>query len=143
MGYGLPAAVAAKQLFPQREVICFAGDGCFMMHGQEFATAIRYNLPIITLVINNSMYGTIRMHQEREYPGRVIATALKNPDFAAYARAFGGFGITVDKTADFAAAYEAAVASGKPAIIHLKVNPSAITPVSTIETIRAKALSGK
>jgi acetolactate synthase-1/2/3 large subunit len=83
------------------------------------------------------------MHQEREYPGRVIATALKNPDFAAYARAFGGFGITVDKTADFAAAYEAAVASGKPAIIHLKVNPSAITPVSTIETIRAKALSGK
>ena len=89
------------------------------------------------------MYGTIRMHQEREYPGRVIATALKNPDFAAYARAFGGFGVTVEKTEDFAAAFEAAQESGKPAIIHLKVDPQAITPTTTLEAIREKALGGE
>ncbi|KPF51668.1 thiamine pyrophosphate-binding protein [Rhizobium sp. AAP116] len=139
MGYGLPAAVAAKQLFPQREVICFAGDGCFMMHGQEFATAIRYNLPIITLVINNSMYGTIRMHQEREYPGRVSATDLTNPDFAALANAFGGHGETVEKTEDFAPAFLRARASGKPAIIEIKLDPEAITPTKTLSQIREKA----
>lgn len=139
MGYGLPAAVAAKQLFPQREVICFAGDGCFMMHGQEFATAIRYNLPIITLVINNGMYGTIRMHQEREYPGRVSATDLTNPDFAALAQAYGGHGETVEKTEDFAAAFLRARASGKPAIIEIKLDPEAITPTRTLTQIRNKA----
>lgn len=139
MGYGLPAAVAAKQLFPQREVICFAGDGCFMMHGQEFATAIRYNLPIITLVINNSMYGTIRMHQEREYPGRVSATDLTNPDFAALAKAYGGHGETVEKTEDFAPAFLRARASGKPAIIEIKLDPEAITPTRTLTQIRNKA----
>ncbi len=139
MGYGLPAAVAAKQLFPQREVICFAGDGCFMMHGQEFATAIRYNLPIITLVINNSMYGTIRMHQEREYPGRVCATDLTNPDFAALAKAYGGHGETVEKTEDFAPAFLRARASGKPAIIEIKLDPEAITPTRTLTQIRNKA----
>lgn len=139
MGYGLPAAVAAKQLFPQREVICFAGDGCFMMHGQEFATAIRYNLPIITLVINNSMYGTIRMHQEREYPGRVSATDLTNPDFAALAKAYGGHGETVEKTEDFAPAFLRARASGKPAIIEIKLDPEAITPSRTLTQIRNKA----
>lgn len=139
MGYGLPAAVAAKQLFPEREVICFAGDGCFMMHGQEFATAIRYNLPIITLVINNSMYGTIRMHQEREYPGRVSATDLTNPDFAALAKAYGGHGETVEKTEDFAAAFLRARASGKPAIIEIKLDPEAITPTRTLTQIRNKA----
>lgn len=139
MGYGLPAAVAAKQLFPEREVICFAGDGCFMMHGQEFATAIRYNLPIITLVINNSMYGTIRMHQEREYPGRVSATDLTNPDFAALAKAYGGHGETVEKTGDFAPAFLRARASGKPAIIEIKLDPEAITPTRTLTQIRNKA----
>jgi acetolactate synthase-1/2/3 large subunit len=89
------------------------------------------------------MYGTIRMHQEREYPGRVCATALKNPDFAAYARAFGGYGATVEKTADFAAAFTAAMRSGRPAIIHLKVDPEAITPSTTLASIREKALSGQ
>jgi acetolactate synthase-1/2/3 large subunit len=139
MGYGLPAAVAAKQLFPQREVICFAGDGCFMMHGQEFATAMRYNLPIITLVINNGIYGTIRMHQEREYPGRVSATDLTNPDFAALARAYGGHGETVEKTEDFAPAFLRARASGKPSIIEIKLDPEAITPTRTLTQIRDKA----
>ncbi|MBX9456023.1 MAG: thiamine pyrophosphate-binding protein [Rhizobium sp.] len=136
MGYGLPAAVAAKALHREREVVCFAGDGCFMMHGQEFATAVRYGLPIITLVINNGIYGTIRMHQERDYPGRVSGTGLTNPDFAAYARAFGGHGETVARTADFADAYLRARASGKPAIIEVKLDPEAITPSRTLSQIR-------
>lgn len=143
MGYGVPAAVAMRRLYPDKLVVALTGDGDFLMTGQEFAVAVQYSLPIVVVVADNGMYGTIRMHQEREYPGRVIATALKNPDFAAYARAFGGFGVTVDKTADFANAYEAARASGKPAIIHLKVDPSAITPMTTIEAIRDKALGGK
>ncbi|WP_416797073.1 thiamine pyrophosphate-binding protein [Ciceribacter azotifigens] len=138
MGYGLPAAVAAKQLFPEREVICFAGDGCFMMHGQEFATAIRYNLPIIVCLVNNGIYGTIRMHQEREYPGRVSATDLTNPDFAALARAYGGHGEVVEKTEDFAPAFERARASGKPAILDIKLDPEAITPARTLTQIRNK-----
>lgn len=136
MGYGLPAAVAAKKLFPEREVICFAGDGCFMMHGQEFATAVRYNLPIITVLVNNGIYGTIRMHQEREYPSRVSATGLTNPDFAAFARAYGGHGETVEKTEDFAEAFLRARASGKPAIIEVKLDPEAITPTKTLSQIR-------
>ncbi|WP_283194287.1 thiamine pyrophosphate-binding protein [Rhizobium sp. AN80A] len=135
MGYGLPAAVAAGHLFPDREVICFAGDGCFLMHGQEFATAIRYRLPIIVLVINNGMYGTIRMHQEREYPGRVSGTGLTNPDFAALARAYGGHGETVEKTGDFAPAFERARQSGLPAIIEIKLDPEAITPTRTLSDI--------
>jgi acetolactate synthase-1/2/3 large subunit len=135
MGYGLPAAVAAKQLFPEREVICFAGDGCFMMHGQEFATAVQHELPLIALVINNGMYGTIRMHQEREYPGRVSATALDNPDFAALARAYGGHGETVKATEEFGPAFERARASGKPAIIEIALDPEAITPSRTLTEI--------
>jgi acetolactate synthase-1/2/3 large subunit len=137
MGYGLPAAVAAKKLFPDREVICFAGDGCFMMHGQEFATAIRYNLPIVTVLVNNGIYGTIRMHQEREYPGRVSATGLTNPDFAAFARAYGGHGETVEKTEDFAPAFLRARESGKPAIIEIRLDPEAITPTRTLSQIRS------
>lgn len=137
MGYGLPAAVAAKQLHPEREVICFAGDGCFMMHGQEFATAVRYQLPLITVVVNNGIYGTIRMHQEREYPGRVSATDLTNPDFAALAVAYGGHGETVEKTEDFAPAFLRARASGKPAIIEVKLDPEAITPTRTLSDIRS------
>jgi acetolactate synthase-1/2/3 large subunit len=141
MGYGIPAAIAAKREFPERTVVAFSGDGDFLMNGQEFATAVQYDLGIIVVVIDNGMYGTIRMHQEREYPGRISATGLKNPDFAAYARAFGGFGATVEKTADFAPALAAAQASGKPAIIHVKVDPEAITPATTISKIREKALS--
>ena len=138
MGYGLPAAVAAKALHPDREVICFAGDGCFMMHGQEFATAIRYDLPIIVCLVNNGIYGTIRMHQEREYPGRISATELTNPDFAAFARAYGGHGETVEATEDFAPAFERARASGKPSIIEIKLDPEAITPMKTLTQIRDK-----
>jgi acetolactate synthase-1/2/3 large subunit len=140
MGYGVPAAVAMKRLYPERTVFCLAGDGDFLMNGQEFATAVQYDLPVIIAVADNGMYGTIRMHQEREYPGRVVATALKNPDFAAYARAFGGFGALVEKTEDFAKAFQDAKASGKPAIIHMKVDPEAITPSTTLHAIRDKAL---
>ncbi|WP_245440904.1 thiamine pyrophosphate-binding protein [Mesorhizobium sanjuanii] len=138
MGYGTPAAVAAKDLFPDRDVIAFAGDGCFLMNGQEFATAVQYNLPIVVIVVNNGIYGTIRMHQEREYPGRVVATDLKNPDFAALARAYGGHGETVDKTADFAPAFERARASGKPSIVEIRLDPEAITPTRTMTQIRDK-----
>jgi acetolactate synthase-1/2/3 large subunit len=138
MGYGAPAAVAAKQLFPDRDVICFAGDGCFLMNGQEFATAVQYDLPIVVIVVNNGIYGTIRMHQEREYPGRVSGTDLKNPDFAALARAYGGHGETVERTADFAPAFERARASGKPAIIEVKLDPEAITPTRTLTQIRER-----
>lgn len=136
MGYGLPAAVSAKSVFPDREVVCFAGDGCFMMHGQEFATAVQYDLPIITVVVNNGIYGTIRMHQEREYPGRVEGTDLRNPDFAALARAYGGHGETVVKTEEFAPAFERARASGKPSIIEVQLDPEAITPTRTLTDIR-------
>ena len=143
MGYGVPAAVAMKRLHPERTVVCFSGDGDFLMNGQEFATAVQYELPIVVVVIDNGMYGTIRMHQEREYPGRTVATALKNPDFAAYAAAFGGVGVKVEKTGDFPAAFAAASKSGKPAIIHLKVDPEAITPMTTLTQLREKSLAAK
>jgi acetolactate synthase-1/2/3 large subunit len=141
MGYGFPAAVAAQRLHPERTVVCVAGDGDFLMTGQEFATAVQYGLPVITLVYDNGMYGTIRAHQERHYPERVIGTALKNPDFAAYAKAFGGFGITVEKTGDFPTAFKAAQASGRPALINLKVDPQAISPGASIDMLREKALA--
>ena len=141
MGYGMPSAVAMKRLYPERMVLSVNGDGDFLMNGQEFATAAQYDLPIITIICDNGMYGTIRMHQEREFPERVSGTELKNPDFAAYARAFGGFGVTVDKTEDFPAAFRAAEASGKPAIIHLKIDPEAITPATTLAGIREHALA--
>ncbi len=136
MGYGVPAAIAMKRLNPNRTVIALAGDGDFLMNGQEFATAVQYDLPVIVMVCDNGTYGTIRMHQEREYPGRVSATTLRNPDFAAYARAFGGFGVTVEKTADFAEAFRAAEKSGQPSIIHLKIDPEAITPTTTLAKLR-------
>ncbi len=139
MGYGVPAAVAMQLLHPSRKVISINGDGDFLMNGQEFATAVQYKLPIITLVFDNSLYGTIRMHQEREYPGRVIATELVNPDFAAYARAFGGFGAAVEKTEDFAPAFREAEASGMPSIIHVKYDGEGITPVSTLSGLRNQA----
>jgi acetolactate synthase I/II/III large subunit len=143
MGYGVPAAVAMKRLYPERTVICVAGDGDFLMNGQEFATAVQYNLPFITIIADNGMYGTIRMHQEREYPGRVSATDLRNPNFADYARAFGGFGISVERTEDFPAAFKEAQASGKPAIVSLKIDPEALTPGMTLSKIREKSLAEK
>jgi acetolactate synthase-1/2/3 large subunit len=141
MGYGVPAAVAMKSLYPERKVLALAGDGDFLMTGQEFATAVQYGLPIIVLVFDNATLGTIRMHQEREYPGRVSATDLRNPDFAAMARSFGGFGATVEKTADFAPAFLAAQESGLPAILHVKFDAEGITPNTTLSAIRAKALN--
>ncbi len=140
MGYGLPAAVAAKLAAPERTVVAVTGDGDFLMTGQELATAAQYGAPLIVLVVNNGMYGTIRMHQEREYPGRVSGTGLKNPDFAAYARAFGGHGERVESTDEFAPAFERARASGKPALIELRIDPEAITPSTTLSAVRAQAL---
>jgi acetolactate synthase-1/2/3 large subunit len=140
MGYGMPAAIAMQRLHPERLVLSVNGDGDFLMSGQEFATAVQYRLPIIVVVCDNGMYGTIRMHQEREFPGRVSATELHNPDFDAYARAFGGFGAVVKKTSDFPAAFQAARESGLPSIIHLKIDPEAILPAATLSGIRGRAL---
>ena len=142
MGYGVPAAIAAKLVHPKRTVVAFAGDGCFLMTGQEFATAIQYNAPVIFIVVNNGMYGTIRMHQERTYPARVSGTDLTNPDFAAYARAFGGYGAVVTSTEEFAPAFEAAQASGVPSILELRIDPEAITPRQSLSEIRAAAQRG-
>ncbi|QGM97432.1 thiamine pyrophosphate-binding protein [Methylocystis parvus] len=137
MGYGVPAAVAMQQVFPHRLVLSIAGDGDFLMNGQEFATAAQYGLPIVAIVCDNASYGTIRMHQERHFPGRVIGTELKNPDFAAFARAFGGFGAIVERTAEFAEAFGAARASKLPAILHVKMDPDRITPTASLAAIRA------
>jgi acetolactate synthase I/II/III large subunit len=140
MGYGVPAAVAAKLVRPKRTVICFAGDGDFLMSGQELATAFQYDLPFVVLLVNNGMYGTIRMHQERNYPGRVVGTELVNPDFAAYARAFGAHGETVTETSQFADALERALAAGRPALLELQIDPEAIHPRTTLSKLRAAAL---
>ena len=140
MGYGLPAALAAKAACPDRTVVCVAGDGCFLMTGQELATAVQEDLPILILVVNNGLYGTIRMHQERHYPARVHGTTLRNPDFAALAQAYGAFGTIIDRTADFPPALDAALASGRPALIELRIDPEAITPRETLSGIRNTAL---
>jgi acetolactate synthase-1/2/3 large subunit len=145
MGFGTPAAVMAKRQCPDRIVVAFAGDGCFLMNGQEFATAVQYDLPIIVVIVDNGMYGTIRMHQELHYPRRISGTALKNPDFAAYARAFGGHGERVERTEDFAPAFERALASNKPSILHCLMDAEALTPARTLSEIRAageKAAAG-
>jgi acetolactate synthase-1/2/3 large subunit len=137
MGYGVPAAIAAKLVYPDRIVVCIAGDGDFSMTGQELATAVQYDAPIVVLVVDNGMLGTIRMHQERHFPGRVSATDLVNPDFAALARAYGGHGERVDCAEDFPAAFERALESNLPAALHLVVDPEAITPRQTISQIRS------
>ena len=137
MGYSVPAAIAAKLMEPNRTVVSFNGDGCFMMLGQELATAVQYGASVIFIVVNNGMLGTIRMHQEREYPGRVMATELRNPDFAALARAYGAFGAKVTRTEDFAGIFDEAVASGAPALIEVIVDPEALTPVKTLSEVRA------
>ncbi len=139
MGYGYPAALAAKALHPDRPVVCIAGDGDFLMTGQELATAVQHDLAVVVLVVDNGMYGTIRMHQERHFPGRVVGTDLVNPDFVAYARAFGAHGALVERTEDFAAAFDDALAAGGPALLHLRVDPEALTPRQTLGEIRAAA----
>lgn len=142
MGYGVPAAVAMKRLHPERIVVSINGDGDFLMNGQEFATAVQYGLNIVCIVADNASYGTIRMHQERDFPGRVCATDLVNPDFAAYARAFGGVGFTVERTEDFPGALDAALAAGRPSIIHVKFSVDAIAPGTSLAAIREKAQAG-
>jgi acetolactate synthase-1/2/3 large subunit len=141
MGYGVPAAVAAKIVQPERTVVCFAGDGDFLMSGMELATAVQYDAPVVIVILNNGMYGTIRMHQEKNYPGRVVGTELRNPHFAAYARSFGALGEIVEETAQFAPAFERIVASGKPGVIDIHLDPQAITPGTTLDKIRAAAAS--
>ena len=140
MGYGMPAAISAKLVFPEREVVCLAGDGCFMMNGQEMATAVQYGLNLIVLVINNGMLGTIRMHQEKSYPRRVHGTALHNPDFAALARAYGAFGAKVEKTSDFPDLLAEARKAGRPALLEVVVDPEALTPNASLSEIRNHAL---
>ena len=143
MGYGVPAAVAAKVTAPGRMVVSFNGDGCYMMNGQELATAVQYNAAVIFVVVNNGSYGTIRMHQERAYPSRVSGTDLVNPDFAALARAYGAHGELVEQTADFAPAFERAAKAGKPALIEIRLSVEVITPRQTLSQIRAAAQSSR
>ena len=139
MGYGVPAAVAANILHRDRIVVGFCGDGGFMMTGQELATALAEGAAPIILVFNNAMYGTIRMHQERRFPGRVVGTALKNPDFAALAAAYGAFGASVSRTEEFAPAFEAAIAARRAAIIELRMDPEMITTRTTLSALRRHA----
>jgi acetolactate synthase-1/2/3 large subunit len=139
MGYGLPAAIAAARVMPHRQVVCFAGDGCFLMHGQELATAVKYGTNLTVIIVNNGMYGTIRMHQERSYPGRVSATDLVNPDFAALAQSYGCHGETVTRTDQFTGAWKRANAYMGPSLIELQVDPELITPTQTIDDIRRAA----
>ncbi len=141
MGYGVPAAIAAKLLHPDRMVICFAGDGCFQMSAQELATVKQYQLAIIFIVINNCMYGSIRMHQEMNFPGKVYGTSLENPDFPALAQAYGLHGQLVERTADFPAAFERAVQTGTGALIELRTDPEGITPRTTLSALRQRALT--
>jgi acetolactate synthase-1/2/3 large subunit len=140
MGYGVPSGVAAALVHPGRPVVSFCGDGDFLMTGQELATAAQFGAKVIFIVVNNGMYGTIRMHQEREYPGRVSGTALRNPDFAALARAYGLHGETVEKTADFAPAFERSWQARTSSLIELRMDPEAITTRTTLSAIRAAAL---
>ncbi|MEM5327196.1 thiamine pyrophosphate-binding protein [Paraburkholderia sp. JHI2823] len=136
MGYGVPAAIAAKSLYPSRTVVALAGDGCFMMASSELATAMQYGLNVVFIVVNNAHYGTIRMHQERHYPNRVHGTQLTNPDFAAFAQSFGAHGEVVTATAQFAPALERALTAGKPALIEIRVTKEASTPAATLEQVR-------
>lgn len=132
MGYGMPAAIAAKLAHPERAVVCFSGDGDFLMNGQELATAMRYGANPIILIINNSMYGTIRMHQEKSHPDKVSGTGLTNPDFASYARSFGAHGETVTRTEEFYPAFERAYSSGAAAVIEIIVGRDHLGPDLTV-----------
>ncbi|MGH6623058.1 MAG: thiamine pyrophosphate-dependent enzyme, partial [Burkholderiaceae bacterium] len=143
-GYGVPAAIAAKIAAPERCVVAFAGDGDFLMTGQELATAVQYGAGVLILLFNNSMYGTIRMHQEREFPAREHGTRLVNPDFARYAEAFGAFGARAETTDEFAIALAQALATIRerhcPALIELRMDPEVITPNATLSAVRSTAL---
>jgi acetolactate synthase-1/2/3 large subunit len=141
MGYGVPAGIAAKLAAPQRMVVAFAGDGCFLMNGQELATAMQYDARVIFIVVNNGMFGTIRMHQERHYPGRVSGTTLHNPDFAALARAYGLHGEVVASTGEFAPAFERAAQCARAALIEVRIDPEALTPRQSLSQIREQALA--
>ena len=139
MGYGLPASIAAKLLYPDRDVVAVAGDGCFLMVGQELATAVQHGTNIIVIVVDNGSYGTIRMHQETQYPGRTIATDLRNPDFAAFALAFGAWSTKVERTEDFPAALAEARTSGVPALIHLVTSIEDIAPGRFLSDLRTQS----
>ncbi|MDH3633246.1 MAG: thiamine pyrophosphate-binding protein [Gammaproteobacteria bacterium] len=139
MGYGLPAAIAAKLRYPGRCVVAFTGDGDFMMNGQELATAMQYRANIIVIVVNNGIYATIRMHQEREYPGRVIGTDMVNPDFVALAKAYGAHGERVENTGEFEAAFERCLATDRPTLIEVMLDPGILTPTTTVDSLRAQA----
>jgi acetolactate synthase-1/2/3 large subunit len=139
MGYGVPAAIAAKLLHPERIVVSWNGDGCYMMNGQELATAVQFGANVVFVVIDNGMYGTIRMHQERAYPGRVSGSDLRNPDFAALSRAYGAHGETVTRTDEFAPAFERALRIGAPSLLHVKLDPQALTMNASLDAIRAQA----
>ena len=128
MGYGVPAGLAAAALHPDRTVVTLAGDGCFLMSGNELATAVQFGLNVTVIVVNNGMLGTIRMHQERTFPGHVIATELRNPDFTAYAESFGALGLLVERTEEFPAALARALAHRGPALIELRTDPEQLTP---------------
>ncbi|MBB5390743.1 MULTISPECIES: thiamine pyrophosphate-binding protein [unclassified Herbaspirillum] len=145
MGYGVPAAIAAKLCFPARQVVCLGGDGCFLMTSQELATAVRHRLGIVFLVFNNGMYATIRMHQEKNYPGRVIATDLNNPDFVAYAKSFGVDAVSIHQTEAFAPALEKALATASstslPYLIELVLDQEMLTPRATLSGLRKTALA--
>lgn len=139
MGYGLPAAIAAKLAHPEAPVVCFAGDGCFAMTSNELGTAVQYGLPLVILIANNGMFGTIRMHQERAFPGRPNGTSLVNPDFAALARAHGAVGATVTRGEDFDDIFREALAADRPFLIDLRLDPEAVTPKETLSGIRESA----
>jgi acetolactate synthase I/II/III large subunit len=141
MGYGFPAAVAAKIAAPEKLVVCMAGDGCFQMTLNEMSTAVQHGAAVIVIVANNGRYGTIRMHQEREYPGRVSGTDLVNPDFAALATAYGGHGEVVETQEDFPQAFARAAASGKPAVIELRLDRQMLTTAKTLDQVRAEGLA--
>ncbi|MGB8623128.1 MAG: thiamine pyrophosphate-dependent enzyme, partial [Paracoccaceae bacterium] len=142
MGYGFPAAIAASLRHPGRQVVCMAGDGCFQMTLNEFSTAVQHGAKPIVVVANNGRYGTIRMHQERHYPGRTSGTDLANPDFAALARAYGGHGETVTQGGDFPAAFARAAASGVPAVIELRLDPEALSTSLTLSQARTLGEKG-
>ena len=139
MGYGVPAAVAAALRFPERLAIAAAGDGDFLMNGQELATAVQHNANLLVLVVDNGAYGTIRMHQERDYPERISGTALRSPDFAALARAYGGWAETVERTEDFAPALARAMERDGVRLLHLKTDVEQITNSTTIIKIRGRS----
>lgn len=140
MAYGVPAAIAAKAQHPSRDVVACAGDGCFLMASTELATAVQYKLPVVFLVFNNTMFGTIRMHQEKNYPERISGTGLNNPDFVAMAQAFGANGALVTKTAEFAPAFEAALKANMPTIIEIQVDQNALSHLATLDEVRAMGI---